>query len=105
MATDTEIFHRDCSVENANGVIQPLVVTFYTPIKNPEGGDYLARANIACSFFDKDVYGTGEDAPQAFFGLPVVVVSYLVGQRRFGYETYWAEKGDLDVADFWTYRQ
>lgn len=105
MATETAIFHRNCKVEDANGVIRPLVVTFYTPMKNPNGDDYLARAHISCSFFDRDVYGTGEDAAQAFFALPVLVVSYLIGRRRAGFEAYWSEKGDLDYRDFWTYRQ
>jgi hypothetical protein len=105
MADETEVFSRNCEVEDAKGVVRPLVVTFYGPIKNPNGDDYLARANIACSFFEKDVYGSGEDAPQAFFWLPIVVVSYLIGQRRAGFEAYWSEKGDLDYRDFWAYRR
>jgi hypothetical protein len=103
MPVDTAIFHRDCEVSDSTGAISPLVVTFYTPLKNPNGDDYLARANISCRFFVKDVYGTGEDAAQAFFSVPIAVVSYLIGQRRKGYETYWLERGDLDYQDFWTY--
>ena len=105
MSSDTELFRRNCEVQDAKGVVQLLVVTFYAPVKNPHGKDYLARANIACAYFEKDVYGTGEDAPQAFFWLPNVVVSYLIGQRRFGFEAYWSEKGDLDYRDFWAYRE
>jgi hypothetical protein len=60
-------------------------------------------ANISCKFFQKDVYGIGSDAAQAFFFLPMVTTAYLIGQRRYGYEAYWHEAGDLDYADFWTY--
>ena len=99
------MFSRDCKVSDAAGVTSELKVRFYGPVKNPDGDDYLARANIDCPFFSKDVYGSGEDAAQAFFALPRAVVSYLIGRRRYGYETYWLEKGDLDYANFWTYAQ
>jgi hypothetical protein len=98
-----EVFHRDCFVEDANGAIQPLAITFFAPTTK-DGDEYWAHAHIACTFFEKNVYGAGSDAAQAFFSLPIVVVSYLIGQRRFGFEAYWFEKGDLDYADFWTYR-
>jgi hypothetical protein len=105
MSTANALICRDCTVVDETGVSKPLTVSFYAPVKNPEGSDYLAHANIACAFFDKDVYGTGEDPAQAFFWLPIVVVSYLVGMRRKGFEAYWLEKGDLDYEDFWTYRK
>jgi hypothetical protein len=98
-----EVFHRDCWVEDANGAVQPLAITFEAPTK--DGDHYWARANIACPFFEKDVRAGGEDAPQAFFCLPAVVVSYLISQRRYGFEAYWFKKGDLDDRDFWTYRK
>ena len=104
MEIDTELFSRDCQVSSSNGSASALTVRFFSPVKNPSDTDYLARANISCPFFDKDVYATGEDAPQAFFSLPYIVTSYLIGQRRYGYETYWGERGDLDLADFWTYQ-
>ena len=103
MSIDAELFRRVCKVYDPTGGVSPLAVTFYAPLKNPDGDDYLARANVSCHAFEKDVYGTGEDAAQAFFGLPIAVVSYLIGQRRKGYETCWFEKGDLDYRDFWTY--
>jgi hypothetical protein len=104
-AADVEVLRRTCSVEDHTGRVEPLVTTFFVPLKNPEGEDYLARATIRSSFFEKDVYAIGEDAAQAFFSLPICIVSYLVGQRRFGFEAYWLEKGDLDQRDFWTYRR
>jgi hypothetical protein len=89
---------------DAAGAQTELKVRYYGPVKNPDGDDdYMARANIACAFFEGDVYANGSDPAQAFFWLPRVVVSYLIGQRRYGYETYWLEKGDLDHAAFWTY--
>jgi len=105
MSSANELFRRDCTVVDRTGISKPLIVAFYAPLKNPEASDYLARANIACAFFDKDVYGTGEDPAQAFFSLPGAVVSYLVGMRRQGFDAYWFEKGDLDYEDFWTYRK
>lgn len=105
MQEDAELFHRDCEVSDSRGVTAPLVITFYGPLKNPHGDDYIARANVSCRFFDKDIYGIGGDAAQAFFSLPRAVVSYLIGQRRFGYEAYLFEKGDLDYKDFWVYRE
>lgn len=103
MATAVELFQRDCQVSDSAGAVAPLVVTFYAPIKNPKGDDYLSRARISCPFFTKDVYGLGSDAAQSFFSLPNAVVSYLIGQRRHGFETYLFEKGDLDYRDFWAY--
>lgn len=100
-----ELFARAMHVEDQNGDISELVVRFHAPVKNPDGDDYVAHANISCRFFERDVYGIGEDAAQAFFWLPNVVVSYLIGRRRFGYESYWFEKGDLDFTNFWTYRE
>ncbi|MDR3470557.1 MAG: hypothetical protein P4M09_02520 [Devosia sp.] len=104
MNTAAELFHRDCQVSDATGVVAPLVVTFYAPLKNPQGDDYLSRARISCRFFTKDVYGLGSDAAQSFFSLPIAVVSYLIGRRRYGFETYLFEKGDLDYSNFWTYQ-
>jgi hypothetical protein len=103
LAGALELFHRDCNVIDPTGAVHALTVAFYAPLKNSQGTDYLARANITCPFFDKDVYGTGEDAAQAFFAVPGAVVSYLIGMRRKGYEAYWFEKGDLDYTNFWTY--
>jgi len=103
MSGASELFCRDCKVSDATGAVTTLKVRFYGPVRNPEGDDYLARANIDCPFFSKDVYGTGEDAAQAFFSLPIVVLSYLIGRRRYGYDAYWFEKGDLDYSNFWTY--
>ena len=105
MTNATKIFSRDCKISDSAGTIAPLAVAFYAPVKSPGGDDYLARANISCSFFDKDVYGTGEDAAQAFFALPWAVVSYLIGQRRYGYEAYWLERGDLNYSNFWLYQK
>jgi hypothetical protein len=104
MAGPVEVFSRTCKVEGPNGAIADLVVRFYAPAKPWRPGDDRARANISCRFFQRDVYAIGEDAAQAFFALPNVVTSYLIGQRRFGYECYWLEKGDLDMTDFWTYK-
>jgi hypothetical protein len=104
-ASGAELFHRDGHVSDAEGVVEPMVISFYAPVKTPQGESYLARANVSCPFFDKNIYGTGEDAVQAFFALPMLVVSYLVGQRREGYEAYWFEKGELDYKDFWVYRR
>jgi hypothetical protein len=96
---EREVIRRACTVENETGRIEPLMVRFFSPLKRADD-DYLAHASIACAFFEKVVYGIGEDAAQAFFHLPIVVVSYLIGQRRFGFEAYWFEKGDLDYRDF-----
>ena len=103
MPGDEEIFRRDCFVEKSSGNAIPLIVTFYTAIKNPAGDDYMAHANISCAFFNRDVYASGVDAAQAFFALPGSVTAYLIGRRRYGYEVYWLEKGDLDYRNFWTY--
>ena len=101
MLKEQQTFRRDCNVEDSSGATAPLAITFYTPLKNPGGDDYLARANISCRFFEMNVYGTGEDAAQAFFALPWIIVSYLIGRRRFGYESFWLKKGDLDDGGFW----
>ena len=105
MTNSPELFSRVMTVVDRDGNASELEVRFYAPVKNPDGDDFVARANVHCQFFENDVYGIGEDAAQAFFWLPHVVVSYLIGQRRFGYDSYWLERGDLDFADFWTYRE
>jgi hypothetical protein len=105
MTSAVELFHRDCHVSDPTGAVAPLVVAFYAPLKNPDGDDYLSRARISCPFFTKDVYGLGSDAAQSFFSLPDAVVSYLIGQRRHGFETYLFERGDLDYRNFWTYQR
>ena len=105
MGGDAEVFRRECYVEDEHGAVQPLVVTFHEPAYSAHDAAYRAQANINCAWFKATVHGVGEDGAQAFFWLPVVVVSYLIGQRRFGYETYWCEKGDLDCSDFWTHRR
>ena len=99
------LFFRTMTVVDKDGDESELTVQFYAPVKNPDNSDYLARANITCRFFEYNVYGSGEDAPQAFFILPMLVTSYLIGRRRFGYDSYWFEKGDLDFTDFWTYKE
>jgi hypothetical protein len=98
-----EIFFRTCRVLNKSGERADLIIRFYPPEYDSKLDDYKALANVSCPFFQKDVYGIGSDAAQAFFFLPKVTTAYLIGQRRYGYETYWLEKGDLDYADFWTY--
>jgi len=100
MAAEAEVLRRDCFVEDEAGSAQPLTVRFYAPAYNHRDGAYRTRANIRCVWFERDVHGVGEDPAQAFFALPIVVVSYLIGQRRFGYEAYWFERGDLDYSDF-----
>jgi hypothetical protein len=101
MSEDREAFSIDRTVEDLSGSTNPLTIIFYVPLKNSDSDDYLARAHISCQFFEGDVYGTGEDAAQAFFSLPRAVVSYLIGCRRIGCETYWLKRGDLDDGDFW----
>jgi hypothetical protein len=101
----TEIFKRICKILDGDGRESSLIVSFFSPVISEEYGGYIARANIKCGFFEKDVYGTGEDEAQAFFWLPSVAVSYLIGKRREGFEAYWAEVGDLDFANFWTYQK
>jgi len=66
MLIDPELICRDCRIVDKTGIISDLKVCFYSPVKNPNGTDYLARANIACVHFNKTVYATGEDAAQAF---------------------------------------
>jgi len=99
-----EIFFRKCSVLNQHGNRSDLIVRFYAPKYDPEYEDYKAISNVSCEFFQKNVYAIGSDAAQAFFALPMATTAYLIGQRRYGYEVYWVEKGDLDHSDFWTYR-
>ncbi len=98
-----EAFCRECEIIASDGQITPLLIYFYLPESDQQYGGYRARARIDCHFFQKDLYGTGEDAAQAFFSLPGAVVSYLIGKRRDGYEAFWLEKGDLDYLNFWTY--
>ncbi len=99
------ILSRTCSVTDENGIVAPLTIKFYPPEESQEYGDHIGFVDINCEFFSRTLRSVGEDAAQAFFLLPGVVVAYLIGQRRFGYETYWLEPGDLDCADFWTYKQ
>jgi hypothetical protein len=101
---NAEIFHRVCKVTTGNGEASDLVVAFYAPTEAAEPGEFTASATIRCVYFDRTLTLIGEDAAQAFFGLPMVVTSYLIGQRRFGYEAYWLKPGDLDYTDFWTYK-
>ena len=98
-----EIFSRACSVSNSSGDVSELTVKFYAPEADLVNEDYKSMATITCKFFEKNVYAIGSDAAQSFFFLPKVTTAYLIGQRRYGYETYWHEKGDLGFADFWTY--
>ena len=91
-------------MEDLQGAVAPLVVTFYAPRQSTGPRSFTARAKVACPHFEQEVHATGADPAQAFFWLPVMVTTYLSEQRRAGYETYWVEKGDLDFADFWTYR-
>jgi len=97
-----EAFSRACHVVNKSGISSALTVSFFLPEMSERHGCYLASAHIACDFFEKDVYAAGEDQAAAFFHLPRAVWSYLIGQRRFGYETYWLKEGDLDQESFWT---
>lgn len=99
------VFSRQCSVVGEDGNVAELTITFCAPEESQEFGGFMAVAELECDFFTRTLRSAGEDAAQAFFLLPMVVTAYLIGQRRFGYETYWLEPGDLDVADFWTYRQ
>jgi len=105
MNKKVELFNRKCTVSNATGADFPLIITFYTPVRNPDGDECISTANIKCQFFYKDIYGIGSDEAQSYFVLPMLVVAYLIGRRRYGYEAYWFEKGDIDYDDFWLYRK
>jgi len=105
MNKQMELFRRKCTVSDGTGVRIPLFLTFYAPVRNPDGDEYISIANIQCKFFETDIYGVGNDEAQSFFALPMLVVAYLIGRRRYGYEAYWFEKGDLDYDDFWLYRK
>jgi hypothetical protein len=96
-----EAFSRVCHVVNGSKPAAILTINYFLPEISKRHGCYMATAHIACEFFEKDVYGAGEDQAAAFFSLPTLVWSYLMGQRRFGYEAYWLEKGDLDQESFW----
>ena len=102
---DPGLFGRDCSVAAPDGSVSALTVRFFAPLGNSRQDEFLALARVSCPFFDKNVFAVGSDAAQAFFALPHAVTSFLIGQRRFGYEVYWFEPGDLDEGDFWTYGQ
>jgi len=95
-------FSRKCSVLNDTKVSVPMIIKFYLPEPSDKYGGYQGFVDIDCEFFSTTLQSTGGDAAQAFFWLPKVVVAYLIGQRRFGYEAYWLEQGDLDSPDFWT---
>ena len=97
-----EAFSRICHVIDKSGTSSVLTVSFILPEMSERHGCYMASAHIVCDFFEKDVYGAGEDQAAAFFNLPKLVWSYLMGQRRFGYEAYWLKEGDLDQESFWT---
>jgi hypothetical protein len=99
---DPALFARTCSVAAPDGSVSALTVRFFGPLGNSREDEFLALARIACPFFGKDIFAVGSDAAQAFFALPHTVTSYLIGRRRFGYETYWFAPGDLDDDDFWT---
>jgi hypothetical protein len=105
MNKEIKIFNRKIVVSDEAGAEFPLAVTFYAPVRNPHGDEYILIANINCKFFDRDIYGIGNDEAQSFFALPMLVVAYLIGRRRYGYEAYWFEKGDIDYDDFWLYRK
>ena len=96
------LFTRKCNVIDPGGNVSDLPITFCAPEEKEEYGGYLAIAEISCDFFSRSLSGLGEDQAQAFFWLPKVVTAYLIGQRRFGFEAYWTEPGDLDSANFWT---
>jgi hypothetical protein len=100
-----ELFNRKCMVSSKTGEKFPLIITFYAPLKNPHRDEYISTANIFCKFFNTEIYGIGDDEAQSFFALPMLVVAYLIGRRRYGYEAYWFEKGDIDYDDFWLYRK
>lgn len=103
MKNSIELFSRNCTILTPIGQKAPLLVQFFQPVQNPKDTDYLAWANISCRYFSKDVYATGEDAAQAFFSLPNIIVSYLLSKRGDGFEIYWLEPGDLSYRDFWGY--
>jgi len=98
-----QIFSRKCSVVDDSGNVADLEINFYAPTYDEESEFYTTYANVECPYFQFNVRGFGTDAAQAFFSMSNAVVSYLIGRRRFGYEVYWLEKGDLDYTDFWTY--
>jgi hypothetical protein len=75
------------------------------PEKDNEFGGFKSVANIKCHLFEKDVSSTGEDEAQSFFSLPNIVVSYLIGRRRYGHIVFWMEVGDLEYSDFWAYKE
>ena len=103
--TGTALFARKCNVVDNKGNVCELTITFYSPEEDKKYDCYLAFVELKCDFFSRTLRGGGEDEAQAFFWLPKVVTAYLIGQRRFGFEAYWLEPGDLDYADFWTYKQ
>lgn len=99
-----ELFSRRCTIEDERGVSVAMDIAFHAPERAGDD-EYVAQATFACAWFQDAVRSIGSDAAQAFFALPKVATSNLIGLRRYGYEVYWFEKGDLDCADFWTYRQ
>lgn len=99
------MFRRKCRVITQRGEVRDLIIQFFLPEINQDYDGYKANAHIECEFFHKDVFSIGEDAAQAFFTLPIAVVSYLIGQRRNGFDIYWLEIGDLDYRDFWIYKR
>jgi hypothetical protein len=100
-----KLFSRNCTIVDESGRSADLEINFFSPKKTDADDEYISKANFVCEFFKKEVYGIGSDPAQSFFVLPKITTSYLIGLRRYGYEVYWLEKGDLDSADFWTYRQ
>lgn len=99
-----ELFSRRCTIEDEDGMFIALDVAFHAAERTGID-EYTAKTTFSCDWFQSRVLGIGTDAAQAFFALPKIATSYLIGLRRYGYEVYWFEKGDLDYADFWTYRR
>ena len=98
------LFSRICTIEDEDGNPSPLEIAFHVPERTGED-EYVSKATLSCRHFESRVLSIGSDAAQSFFSLPKTTTSALIGLRRYGYEVYWFERGDLDCADFWTYRQ
>ena len=100
-----KLFSRICTILDGNNKESNLDIAFYAPKKTVGMDEYISKVTFTCQFFTKDVHGIGGDPAQSFFVLPKLATSYLIGLRRYGYDVYWLERGDLDCAEFWTYLQ
>ena len=99
------MMRRNCKIRRlSDGDETGLAVDFLAPYPDNEG-TFFGEGRLICDFFSRRFRVIGEDEVQALSLVMGVMLNYMQHASDSGeYLIYWAEPGDLKIADFWRYQ-